>query len=89
MHGVPGGGTQKVLTAKRAKKRVQSDTFQRNRRADSMPRRESKIGKKGIHRLAFEFSRFTSEMGRGDFRTARKNDTEKNKRRLLTEQSEK
>ena len=82
-------GTQKVLTTKRAKKTVQSDTFQGNRRANSTHRREAKIVKKGIYRLAFEFSRFTSKMGPGDFRTARTNDAEKTQRQLLTNKSHK
>ena len=83
------GGTQKVLTTKRAKKTVQSDTFQGNRRANSTHRREAQIGKKGIYRLAFEFSRFTSKMGPGDFRTARKNDAEQTQRQLLMNKSQK
>ena len=43
-----------------------------------MPRREPQICKKGIYRLALEFFSFTSKMGPGDYRTARKNDTEQN-----------
>ena len=54
-----------------------------------MPRREPKIGKKGIHRLAFEFSRFTSKMGPGDFRTARKNDAEQKRETTFNEQKPK
>ena len=83
------GGNAKVLTTKRAKKTVQSDTFQGNSRANSTYRREAKISKKGIYPLAFEFSRFTSKMGPGDFRTARKNDAEQTQRQLLMNKSQK
>ena len=82
-------GTQKVLTTKRAKKTVQSDTFQGNRRANSTHRTEAKISKKGIYQLAFEFPHFTSKMGPADFRTARKNDAAEAQGRLLTKKSQK
>ena len=53
-----GAEQKKTLTKKRIEKGFQSDTYQGNRRAESMSQRERKQIKKRIPRLVFQFSCF-------------------------------